>query len=139
MRLRQPKLPEGTWDVTAWDAPISFEWTQKEPGMTSVAGHWVDAIGDGRARLTLTLDIRGLLIPIGALFYRGLTNRHMDFEAQGMKRAAEETQPQLLGDVFTRPRLDPATGCCGGPCCWDQHSCRWPADKPGGLTQSRPK
>ena len=89
VRLKQPKLPEGTWDVTSWDAPSSFEWTQKTGGTTSVAGHRVEALGEGRARLTLTLDMRGLLIPIVVLFYKGLTNRYMNLEAEGMKRAAE--------------------------------------------------
>ncbi len=89
VQLKQPKLPEGTWEVTAWDAPSFFEWTQKTSGVTSVAGHRVDAIGDGRSRLTLTLEMRGLLIPIVGLFYRGLTNRYMNLEAEGMKRAAE--------------------------------------------------
>jgi uncharacterized membrane protein len=89
VRLKQPKLPEGTWDVTVWDAPSYFEWSQKGSGMTSVAGHRVEALGEGRARLTLTLDIRGLLIPIMMLFYRKLTNDYMNLEAEGMKRAAE--------------------------------------------------
>ena len=88
VRLKQPKLPEGTWDVTVWDAPTYFEWTQKTSGITSVAGHKVEALGDSRARLTLTLDMRGLLTPIARL-YKGLTNRYMDLEAEGMKRAAE--------------------------------------------------
>jgi uncharacterized membrane protein len=91
VRLKQPKLPEGTWDVTAWDAPSYFEWTQKSGGTTSVAGHRVEALGDGRASLTLTLDMRGLLIPIMGLFYKDLTNRYMNLEAEGMKRAAEST------------------------------------------------
>jgi uncharacterized membrane protein len=91
VRLKQPKLPEGTWDITAWDAPSYFEWTQKSGGTTSVAGHRVEALGDGRASLTLTLDMRGLLIPIMGLFYRDLTNRYMNLEAEGMKRAAEST------------------------------------------------
>jgi uncharacterized membrane protein len=91
VRLRQPKLPEGTWDVTAWDAPASFEWTQKEGGITNVAGHRVEALGDGRARLTLTLDMSGLLVPIFGRLYAGLTNRYMTLEAEGMKRAAEST------------------------------------------------
>jgi carbon monoxide dehydrogenase subunit G len=89
VRLRQPKLGEGIWDVTAWDPPSAFEWTQKTSGITSVAGHRVDALDEGRARLTLTLDMRGLLIPVVALFYRGLTNDYMKREAEGMKRAAE--------------------------------------------------
>jgi len=37
VRLKQPKLPEGTWDITVWDAPSYFEWTQKISGTTSVA------------------------------------------------------------------------------------------------------
>jgi uncharacterized membrane protein len=89
VRLKQPKLPEGTWDVTTWDAPSYFEWTQTTGGITSVAGHRVEALGESRARLTLTLDMRGVLIPIIGLFYKNLTNRYMKLEAEGMKRVAE--------------------------------------------------
>ena len=88
VRLKQPKLGEGIWEVTVWDAPSDFEWTQKTSGITSVAGHRVEALGESRARLTLTLDMRGFLIPV-ALFYKGLTNRYMNLEAEGMKRAVE--------------------------------------------------
>jgi hypothetical protein len=45
MRLKQPKLPEGTWDITVWDTPSNFEWRQKSGGMTSVAGHSRGAVG----------------------------------------------------------------------------------------------
>lgn len=89
VRLRQPKLPEGDWDVTAWDPPSSFEWVQRSSGVTSVAGHRVEALGDARARLTLTLEMRGLAIAIFGRFYKDLTNRYMRLEAEGMKRAAE--------------------------------------------------
>ena len=89
VRLKQPKLPEGTWDVTVWDAPSYFEWTQKMTGATSVAGHRVESLGDARSRLTLTLDMRGFLIAVVGRFYRDLTNQYMDLEAEGMKRAAE--------------------------------------------------
>jgi uncharacterized membrane protein len=89
VRLKQPKLPEGVWEVTVWDAPAYFEWTQRSGGITSVAGHRVEALGEGRSRLALTLDMRGFLVPVIALFYKGLTNRYMTLEAEGMKRASE--------------------------------------------------
>lgn len=89
VRLKQPKLPEGTWEVTAWDPPGFFEWAQKTSGITTVAGHRVESLGDSRARLTLTLEMRGFAVPVLGLFYRGLTNRYMSLEAEGMKRAAE--------------------------------------------------
>ena len=92
VRLKQPKLPEGTWDVTVWDPPSYFEWSQKSGGITNIAGHRVETLDEGRSRLTLSLDMRGLLIPVIALFYKGLTNRYMEIEAEGMKRAAESAE-----------------------------------------------
>jgi hypothetical protein len=89
VRLKQPKLGEGIWEVTVWDAPSYFEFRQQSGGVTNVAGHRVEALEEGRSRLTLTLEMRGLLVPVVALFYKGLTNRYMTIEAQGMKRAAE--------------------------------------------------
>jgi hypothetical protein len=91
VRLKQPKLPEGIWEVTVWDPPSYFEFRQKSGGVTTVAGQSVEALGEGRSRLTLTLDMRGLLVPVFARIFRGLTNRYMTLEAQGMKRAAEST------------------------------------------------
>lgn len=91
VRLRQPKLPEGTWEITAWEPPFSFEWTQKATGATSVAGHRIEALGAGRSRLTLTLDMRGVFIALMGRFYEKLTNEYMTVEAEAMKRAAEAT------------------------------------------------
>jgi uncharacterized membrane protein len=92
VRLKQPKLPEGTWEVTVWDAPSYFEFRQRSGGVTSVAGHRVEALGEGRSRLILKLDMRGPLVPVVAVFYKGLTNRYMTIEAEGMKRAAESAE-----------------------------------------------
>ena len=89
VRLRQPRLGEAEWVVTAWDAPSFFEWTRKATGVTSVAGHRVEALGEGRSRLTLTIEMRGPLTAVVSLFYTGLTKDYMAREAEGMKRAAE--------------------------------------------------
>jgi hypothetical protein len=90
--LKQPKLPEGTWDITVWDAPSYFELRQKSGGVSSVAGHRVEVLDGGRSRLTLSMDMRGLLVPVIGLFYKGLVTRYMSLEAQGMKLAAESTE-----------------------------------------------
>ena len=89
VRLKQPKLPAGVWEITVWDAPSYFEYRQRSGGVTIVAGHRVEALGEGRSRLTLTLEMRGLLVPIVGRLYKGLTDRYLTLEAQGMKRAAE--------------------------------------------------
>ena len=89
VRLKQPKLPEGVWEVTVWDAPSYFEFRQQSGGVTTVAGHRVEALEEGRSRLTLTLDMRGLLVPVFGRFYKGLTTRYMTIEAKGLKHAAE--------------------------------------------------
>ncbi len=83
VRLKQPKLPEGTWDITVWDAPSYFELRQKSGGVTSVAGHRVEVLERGRSRLTLSLDMRGLLVPIMGMFFKGLTNRYMTSRLRG--------------------------------------------------------
>lgn len=67
VRLRQPKPREGTLDITVWDAPTYFEFRQKSGGMTSVAVYRVEALEEGRSRLTLSLDTREFLIPFIAL------------------------------------------------------------------------
>ena len=91
VRLKHPKLPEGTFTVTEWTPPAYFEWVQKERGVTSVAGHRVVALGPHRSRLELTLDMRGLLIPIMGRVYGKLIRDYLQREADGMKRAAESS------------------------------------------------
>ena len=93
VRLKQPKLGEGTWEVTLWDAPSYFEFRQQSGGVTSVAGHRVAALEEDRSRLTLTIEMRGLLVPVFGRLFKGLTTRYMTVEAQAMKRAAESEQP----------------------------------------------
>ena len=89
VRLKQPKLPEGTWEVTAWDAPTYFEYRQRSSGVTSVAGHRVEALEGRRSRLALELDMRGLPVPIVARLSRRMINRYLASEAQGIKSASE--------------------------------------------------
>ena len=45
---------------------------QPAGGVTIVAGHRVGALAEGRSRLTLTLEMRGPLVPVVGLFYEDL-------------------------------------------------------------------
>ena len=89
VRLKQPKLPEGVWHVTAWEAPTWFEWRQQSSGVTSVAGHRVTALSRDRSRLTLSMEMRGLIVPLVGRLSKGLIDRYMTTEANGIRRAAE--------------------------------------------------
>lgn len=89
VRLKQPKLPEGLWEITVWERPRFFEWRQKSGGVTSTAGHEITELGEGRCRLDLSLDMRGLLVPVVARLSKGLIERYMATEAESIKRAAE--------------------------------------------------
>ena len=89
VRLKQPKLPEGIWEVTAWDAPTWFEWRQQASGVTSIAGHRVTVLGQGRSGLVLSLEMRGLLVPLIGRLSKKMIDRYMITEAQGIRRAAE--------------------------------------------------
>lgn len=89
VRLKQPKLPEGIWDITVWDPPSYFEMSQRSGGVSNVAGHRVEAVADGRARLTLSVEMQGWLVPVVGLLSKGMTTRYLASEAQDMKRAAE--------------------------------------------------
>ena len=92
VRLKQPKLPEGTWDITVWEAPSYFEMHQKSGGVTTVAGHRVDVLEGDRSRLTLSLEMEGWLVPVTGRLFGGLTTHYMSSEAEGMKRAAESAE-----------------------------------------------
>ena len=89
VQLKQQRLPDGIWDINVWNVPLYFEWTQKQGGVTSVAGHRVEALGERGARLTLTFDMSGLLVPLIGLFYKKLTTEYLDREAEDIRRAAE--------------------------------------------------
>ncbi len=86
--VRQPKLLPAVWQVTEIDAPRSFVWTTRSPGVKLEAGHWVEADGAG-SRVTLALRFSGLLGPLASRIYRGLSQRSIATEAEGLRKRCE--------------------------------------------------
>src|SRR5436190_23198774 len=46
--IKQPRMPKLTWVVTEIAPGSSWSWTQRSPGGTTVATHWVEPVDGGR-------------------------------------------------------------------------------------------
>lgn len=87
-KVKQPKFPAAVWQVKVMEPGRVFEWENKSQGLRSVGGHRVEPEGEG-SRVTLWVEQTGLMAPILALFYRGLTQRYVRLEAEGLKQRSE--------------------------------------------------
>jgi uncharacterized protein YndB with AHSA1/START domain len=86
--IRQPKFPPAVWTVTSVEPLQSFVWQTGFPGLRVYAHHSVEPVAGG-TRATLRLrypDAVGRLI--GRLT-RGITERYLGYEADGLKRRSE--------------------------------------------------
>lgn len=87
--LTQPRLPTGTYTVTALDAGRSFTWEQRQPGCTVAAHHVITPLSEGHARVELRVVMSGVLAGVVGRLYRKLTERYLELEAAGLKARAE--------------------------------------------------
>ncbi|HEY7718367.1 MAG TPA: SRPBCC family protein [Pedococcus sp.] len=87
-RIRQPKLPVAVWTVTELTEPERFTWVATGPGVRTTAVHEVAGSG-GTCRLRLELTQAGPLGSALGRLARGLVERYLALEADGLKRRAE--------------------------------------------------
>jgi hypothetical protein len=87
-RVTQPKLPAAVWQVTRLEPGREFQWENRSPLLHSVGGHRVEPGGAG-SKVTLWIEQTGLLAPVLGLFYKGLTRRYVQMEAEGLKQYCE--------------------------------------------------
>jgi hypothetical protein len=89
VRIRQPRLPPAVWEVTELDdGTRSFSWVSRAPGLRVTGHHRVEPAGSG-SRATLGLDFEGVLGPLWARLTRGITERYVLMEANGLKARSE--------------------------------------------------
>jgi uncharacterized membrane protein len=86
--IRQPMFPPALWTVTAIDGQRSFTWSNRAPGIKVIAHHSIDGNGD-RSKATLSLRYEGFLGRLLARLIRGITNRYLAMEANGLKARSE--------------------------------------------------
>jgi hypothetical protein len=85
VRVKQPRLPAGTWTVTAAD-DTGFRWTSSTPGVRSTGDHWATDAGGGRSTVTLGLRLDGPLAGVTSFFYSRLIRRYVRTEGESLRR-----------------------------------------------------
>ena len=88
-RIRQPKLPETIWQVTALEPGHEFSWQARGPGVLTTGTHRVTPLTDDTCRVTAILEQAGPLGALVGLVYRRLTMRYLDTEVRGLKAYCE--------------------------------------------------
>lgn len=86
--IRQPKFPPALWKVTAIEPGRSFTWVSIAPGFRAIGRHRVEPTATG-SRATLSLDLEGPLGGLWGRLTRGITERYITFEANGLKARSE--------------------------------------------------
>jgi uncharacterized protein YndB with AHSA1/START domain len=91
VEISQPRIPTGTYTVTALDPGSAFTWEQRQPGSTVSAHHECIPLPDGRTRVELRVVMGGAVGGVVGRLYRKLTERYLAMEAAGLKARAEGT------------------------------------------------
>lgn len=88
-RVVQPKLKAAVYTVTECEAGRSFTWEMKTTGVQVRAGHLIEDLGGGRARVTLSVEQSGPLSGIVDVLFGKRTRQYVAMETEGLKKAAE--------------------------------------------------
>lgn len=89
-KVRQPRLPQATWEVTEVVAGRSFTWVATGPGMRTIARHEVVPDGTG-SEVMLSIDQEGPMGAVAAIGWRRLTQRYIELEAESLDARVTRT------------------------------------------------
>lgn len=84
--ISQPKFPPAFWKATQVDT-TGFTWVSTAPGMRVVASHYVEPLGPN-SRVTLSLEFHGLIGPWFGRLTKGINQRYLELEAEGLSARA---------------------------------------------------
>ncbi len=93
VEVSQPRIPTGTYTVTALEPGSAFTWEQRQPGSTVSAHHECAALPGGGTRVELRVLMSGAIGCVVGRLYRRLTKRYLAVEAAGLKSRAEDITP----------------------------------------------
>ncbi len=90
VRIKQPRVPAVTWEVTELEPGRSFTWTAAAPGVTTVAEHRITPLGPSEVEVHLGIRRSGPLAKVVSAVSASLTRRYVAMEAKGLKERCEE-------------------------------------------------
>jgi uncharacterized membrane protein len=93
VRIKQPRLPRVTWQVTELTPGRSWAWEARSPGAHTVARHVVIPLDESSTRVEQSIDQTGPLSGLIGRLMAGTTRRYLRMEAEGLKAAAEQPGP----------------------------------------------
>ena len=88
-RIEQPKIPPTEYEVTEVEPGRSFTWVAHGPGVRTTARHALEELPGGRTQVKLAVEQGGPVGVVMGRFYRGLTERYLANEAEGLKARSE--------------------------------------------------
>ena len=89
VELAQPRVPTGTYTVTALEPGSLFTWQLRQLGSTVTARHECAPLPGGGTRVRLSVEMTGVVGGVVGRLYRRLTERYLALEAAGLKARAE--------------------------------------------------
>ena len=88
-RIEQPKIPPTEYEVTEVEPGRSFTWVARGPGVRTTARHVLEELPGERTKVTLAVEQGGPVGKVMGRFYRGLTDKYLANEAEGLKARSE--------------------------------------------------
>lgn len=85
--VKQPGIPELTYEVTQWVPDKDFTWVARSPGVRTVGRHLISAV-EGGAHLRVSLEWQGPLSKVIAVLFGTRTANFVRIEADAFAASA---------------------------------------------------
>jgi len=89
VRVRQPRLPVTTWEVTEIVPGRSWSWVARSPGSRTTASHELRPRADGHTDVVQTIVHEGWAGNLVGRLLASQTRRYLAMEAEGLAAALE--------------------------------------------------
>ena len=81
--------PKATWTVTEWNPGQNFTWVTSIRGSKSVGEHIIEPNGEGKSRVTLAIEVKGLMgVIFKPMISKGIVE-NLEMESNGLKQRSE--------------------------------------------------